>query len=131
MSQKLPAGTTASLMYTAFCPLGVVEVLEAPPVHEALVDRIVGRRTTGLERLVDELIDLLSAFGGQREDRLRVGRRINNLFLGEVLEPVLDQQQSRLPVVYAAKEDLRVTRRSPRVRPGDPSFSISPSSAAA
>ncbi len=40
---------------------------------------VVGRQTSGRERLVHELVDLLSGIGGLREDRVRMRRRVADL----------------------------------------------------
>jgi hypothetical protein len=52
-------------------PEVAVEVLEARAVHEPMVHRLIRRLTTGRKRLVHELVDLLAAFGRQRENRFR------------------------------------------------------------
>src|SRR5439155_688663 len=57
-------------------PMVAVEVVEAPAVHEAVVLRIHGVLSAGGDGLVHHSVHLRPAAAREREERLRVLRRI-------------------------------------------------------
>ena len=69
-----------------------VEVVEAPAVHEAVVLRIHGVLSAGGDGLVHHSVHLRPAAAREREERLRVLRRIAELPPRERLEERLAEQ---------------------------------------
>src|SRR5207248_10277843 len=73
-------------------PMVAVEVVEAPAVHEAVVLRIHGVLSAGGDGPVHHFVHLRSAAAREREERLRVLRRIAELPPRERLEEGLTEQ---------------------------------------
>src|SRR5436309_13691546 len=73
-------------------PMVAVEVVEAPAVHEAVVLRIHGVLSAGGDGLVHYSVHLRPAAAREREERLRVLRRIAELPPRERLEEGLIEQ---------------------------------------
>src|SRR5437870_11709327 len=73
-------------------PMVAIEVVEAPAVHEAVVLRIHGVLSAGGDGLVHHFVNLRSAAAREREERLRVLRRIAELPPRERLEEGLTEQ---------------------------------------
>src|SRR5262249_20298176 len=73
-------------------PVVAVRIVEAPAVHEAVIDRVERMRSTRGDRGLDHAIDLRAARAVERAQSFAVRLRVADPLLRALLEALLDHQ---------------------------------------